>query len=172
MSLSAKATATVSQPEKPTIAFKFAVVKQVTRQQIKMIEDTAYYFRFQSDIYREEDINPTRKRKVKDGAETADKPMEAPWLMDVTEHTSGEIGKIIVPSVLKTELEDAYPVLEEGGKPGFIGRDFEVIPHKKAGKRYWVFDIQEIAIEDSPLDAKEAAQAETAAKKNAKKAAA
>lgn len=135
----------------PAIAFKFAVVKQITRQQIKMVEGVEYYFRFQSGIYRDEDMPGRKPRQPKDGAPA--KVMEAPWLMDVTEHTTGEIGKIIVPAVLKTELEDAYPFdAEAGEKPGFIGRDFQVIPRKKAGKNYWIFDIQEIKIENSPLD--------------------
>lgn len=159
--LSEKATATIDAPSKPVVAFKFAVVKQITRQQIKMLENTEYYFRFQSGIYKDED-SPTRKpRKSKDGEEG--KPMEAPWLMDVTEHTTGEIGKIIVPSVLKIELEDAYP--EVDGKPGWLNRDFQVIPRRKTGKRYWLFDIQEIQIQDSPLDApKEQASAPVAKK--------
>lgn len=112
---------------KPGTTFK--VKRRVVEQLIKLKEETEYTFLLRGEIYKAKDVARTRKES---------EPKDPPYLCSVTDMTTGEEGVIIVPTVLRSELEDFYP------DSTYIGRVFQICKHKIEGKRYSTWDIAEM----------------------------
>jgi hypothetical protein len=119
------------------MAVKFTKKKFVTLPLIKLADDTEYFFRFDGAIFKADDNDRPRKES---------EPKEPPYLAHVLNLETGEMGQIITPAVLKSELEKAYP------KDSYVGKAFSLQRHKVEGKRYSTWDIAEIEIEEIELE--------------------
>lgn len=105
------------------------------------------------------------------GSSEADKKKEPPTLARVINLDTGEEGQIILASVLKTELAEAYK------NDSYVGKAFEMIKQKrKEGKQYDPYSLAELdlnAEEQATADAAVAAlkpkEAPPAVEKSAKK---
>lgn len=118
--------------------FKYTVKARVTEQLVKLELDTEYFVRFDFEIYKAKE-NAAR-RKAPD-----DKPaQEPPHLCKITLLDDMSQGVMIIPTVLKTELEDAYPAAD------YVGRCFRLVRHRLEGRRYNTFEISEIEVEGLP----------------------
>jgi len=119
---------------------KFAIKKRVKETVIKIELDTEYLFKIEGAIYKAKEATGTRKT-------AEDAKQEPPHLMSVSLlDEEGARGVVVVPHVLRTELEDAYP------DQSYVGKMFQVIKHKIEGKRYNDFEINEIET-DGELEA-------------------
>lgn len=121
---------------------KFKTVKQVTLPALKIENDTAYHLRVDSAIYQ---VKSNDKTKKDGGADARSETMDA---VHVTDLHTGEMHQLLVPYVLKSELESHYP----GEK--YVGKCFLVKKFKDADKRYFTFEIAEIEIEKTPAGKK------------------
>jgi hypothetical protein len=104
------------------------VVNRVTRQQIKIKPGKKYTLLFEDAMYIGKPIKGDEKK-------------EPPHLANVKDMDTGEIGLIICPHVLRSELNNSYP------DAGYVGKYFEITQHKVEGKNYTVFDIAEVVFE-------------------------
>ena len=137
LSEQAVAAAVASRP-------KFTVKSHVTRQLIKIVAGTEYFFRAESAIYDAPEESGGRKPRAGSAAE-AQKP---PKLLNVIELTTKTVGVVVVPHVLNEELTRFFP------DNGYVGKDFYIIKHAmEEGKKYSTFTIQEIEMEDEPASA-------------------
>lgn len=122
---------------------KFRVLKQVTVPQIKLGVNEEHFFKLESEIFQAKEM---KSRQPQDPSKAMKQP---PMLCRVLHLESGARGEIIVPAVLKLELEEAYP------SASYVGRSFLIINKgKKAGKDYNTFEIAEIEtdgeVDDQP----------------------
>lgn len=117
------------------MVIKFRVLKQITLPLIKLGLNEEFFLRFDSEIFR-------AKENTKGPVGADGKMKQPPFLAHVTHLESGAKGQIIVPAVLKSDLEDSYP---EGS---YVGHSFLIINKgKKAGKEYNTFELAEIETE-------------------------
>lgn len=123
----------MTEAKTSTTGLKFTVKKRVKETVIKIDFDTEYLFRVEAPIYKAKENSAPSRKSPEDGAK-----QEAPHLVSVTLLDDNTRGVIVVPHVLRTELEDAYP------DNAYVGRMFQVIKHKIEGKRYNDFEINEI----------------------------
>jgi len=113
---------------------KFDVIRKITYQQIKLETGIPYYLRLDGEIYLGK--GDTRPKVAGD-----DKAQEPPHLINVTDCETGEVGVIVAPAILVSELNDAYPVGD------YVGRGFAIkILGKREGKRYNTIDLAEIKL--------------------------
>jgi hypothetical protein len=109
---------------------KFARKSAVTLPTFKMLEGGSYYFQFMNPIRTE-----TSQQKDENG-KMVDKPIDIAQVVNVE---TGELGQIVVGSVLKSNLEKAYP------NGAYVGKAFEIVKQKgKEGKRYRTYTVYEI----------------------------
>lgn len=112
---------------------KFARKAAVTLPTFKMLEGGSYYFAFKAPIRTE-----TSQQKDENG-KMVDKPIDIAQVVNVE---TGELGQIVVGSVLKSNLEKSYP------NAGYVGKAFEIVKQKgKEGKRYRTYTVYEIDAE-------------------------
>ena len=68
---------------------------------------------------------------------------EAPQMCVAVDLETGEEGRIIVPAVMKKELEEQYP------SEAYVGRCFSVVLTRVPEKRYNIVSLSEVA---APVD--------------------
>jgi hypothetical protein len=133
-----KPKATVHEQEHVAPAFK--IKRRVTFHHIIMQADVEYVLRFDSAIFQGE-RNVSRDAPASDAPSEDDNP--PPYLANVTLMDTGEIGQIIIPSLLRRELEKLY------AGDDLIGAYFAITPggkkRRKSGKgEYNTFQIIEL----------------------------
>lgn len=117
-------------------------VKSVTLPLLKLAPGKPVYFRIDGPMYTGE--------KLTSGSE-ADRKKEPPTLIKVENLITRRPALVIVPAVMKSELEKSY------ADHAYVGRCFEVETTKVPEKRYNLVSITEIADPYAPVEAVEAA---------------
>lgn len=104
-------------------------------QHIKLTKNDQY-FKIQTAMRQGDDI-------VVAAGTTKKQP---PWLMEVTNLESGEYGQIIVPAILKSELDKQY------AGDAYVGKCFalSILTPEESGKKYNLVNITEIEDPDAP----------------------
>lgn len=101
--------------------------------------ESEYYVRFEGPIVRGADRDPSVASNVPRGGQA---PMAPPWKARVTDLEADELVSALIPTMVRTQLDEAYP------GEGYIGREFRVVMHAPRGKaRYRTCDIDEIDFE-------------------------
>ena len=109
---------------------KFQRVKSVTLPILKLVKNETRYLVFLGPIHQGE--------KMKN-AKAEDKVADLCHALDME---TGEEGQIIVPAVLKAEIERNY----EG--ESYVSRGFELTVTRDTEKRYNMVSIAEVAVPD------------------------
>ena len=119
-----------------------SIKKRVTMQLLKLGKDEQYY-RIETAMKQGEEVKSSNKA--------------APWLMQVTDLKTGEVGQIIAPKILQSELDKHYP------NDSYVGKCFglSVTPPVEGGKKYNLVNITEI---DDPSLASDVAPGVAASK--------
>lgn len=108
---------------------KFKVVKHVTMPTFKLANDIPLFVTIDDKIFT------GKKLKGEDKKEPAK-------IVNVTNLTTGEVGQIVLGTVLLSNLMETYP------NDGYVGKSFQITKHSKvAGKEYNNYTILEIEIE-------------------------
>jgi hypothetical protein len=117
---------------------QFEVVKNVTLPFVMIPGDgTPFYIKFNTPIEADKSTFSDRVRASKKEGESKQEPMR---LAEVTNLQTGEIGRLVVHSVLESTLVETYPDAQ------YVGRCFQLKKQKNAGKRYFSFEIVEIRL--------------------------
>lgn len=114
---------------------KLRIKKNVTLPTLSLKENQVAFVKFNEAIFVGKKVEP------KPGS--TEKQKEPPHLVNVTDLETGELKTLILNTVLKSTIDEAYP----GGT--YVGKSFRVekMP-KKAGKDYHGFMIQEIELDE------------------------
>lgn len=113
------------------MSFSPKIIKKVTMPLLKQQIDVPIFVRVDGAIYVGKELK---------GDKAGEKPAD---IMHVTDLTSGEVMQYLVPSVVKSTLEEEY------ANEAYVGKCFALTKHnKKEGKRYFTFSIDEI---ENPL---------------------
>jgi len=133
---------------------QFEIIRNVTLPFIIVPGDgTPFYLKFNTAIAADTTTFSERVRKSKlDGDKSA--TQEPMHIAEVTNLQTGEVGRLVMHSVLESNLNEAYP-----GNT-YVGRYFKINKEKAKGKRYFNFNIVEIKLKGA-----EAKQSTSAAKK-------
>lgn len=114
---------------------KIKVVRDLTTD-FKWEEGKNYYFTFLGKMEVRAEHENTGKGKGK-----SKRTMEPPTVAKVRNLQNNKEFELIISSVPKARLEEAYPNGE------YVGKSFHMIKHPKAeGKRYNRFTVEEITI--------------------------
>jgi hypothetical protein len=126
----------------------FDVVKRLTTPFLIIPDDgTPKYLRFETAIKPDDTTFSERVRKAKPDAEG--KQNTAPMNMaKVVDLQTGEEFRLVVHEVLHNTLQEAYP------NDSYVGKMFEIKKTKRAGKRYFSFDVTEIRLKSDNSDTK------------------
>lgn len=110
---------------------KFKVTRNVTLPTLSLKEGQIVFVRFEEPIYV--------GKKVEPKAGDTSKQKEPPHLVNVVDLETGELKTLILNTVLKSTIDEAYP------NGAYVRKSFRVekLP-KKAGKEYHGFVIQEV----------------------------
>lgn len=131
---------------------QFEVVRNVTLPFIIIPNDgTPSYIKFDTAIEADKSTFSERVRKSKNGEGPA--TQEPMHLATVTNLQTGEVGRLVVHSVLESTLTEAYP---DGS---YVGKYFQIVKSKTAGKRYFSFNIVEIKLKGGNAGQQEQAKA-------------
>lgn len=114
------------------------IKKRITMEHFKLGR-TPQYFRMEGKMHQGEEIKNSNK--------------QPPWLIEVSNLETGEIGQIIAPKILESELNKHYP------KDTYVGKCFalSITPPVEGGKKYNLVNITEIE-DPAPVEAKKAAK--------------
>jgi hypothetical protein len=112
-----------------TRVFKFHVIADVTLPVLKQQDGVPMYILIEAPIYKGETMND------KDG-----KAMEPADLAKCINLETGEVGVVVMNTVLKSSLERNY--LENG----YVGKCFRFERQAVPNKRYKNYKIQEISV--------------------------
>lgn len=123
----------MANPESYVPAFR--TVKLVTKPVLKWVPNRARYFTVNGAIYQAE-------QAVNREGEKVGKYDTPPFLLPVIDLSTGEEALAIAYSVLRKELESAYP------GDGYVGRSFSITQLKAEGKSYALWAIAEIEVEE------------------------
>lgn len=126
----------------PTLqAMQFEVVRRLTVPFLIIPEDgTAKYLKFETAIEPDQTTFSERVRKAKpntDGTPQSTKPMNIAKVVDMQ---TGEEFRLVAHEVLENTLNEGYP------DKSYAGKMFEIKKTKRAGKRYFSFDVTEIKL--------------------------
>lgn len=116
-------------PETVKPAFKYEVVSDVTLPVLKQEDNVPMFIKLDSPVYKGEAMND------KDG-----KALEPADLSKATNLETGEIGVVVMNTVLKSAIEKAYP------DNTFVGKCFRLERAPVPNKRYKAYKIQEIKV--------------------------
>lgn len=105
---------------------QFKKIKDVTLPFLKLQNETLYYFKFTSPMFKGKKIDDQK---------------EAATLAHVVNLETGEKCEIICPTVLQGILRESY-------QEDYVGRCFEVVKHRDAGQKYSTFSVAEVADPD------------------------
>jgi hypothetical protein len=136
--------------ETNNFASMIEVVKNVTREFFVIPEDgSPMYLKFDSPFAIDNSIEIRTRRSKNDDPNAPKEPME---IADVTNLQTGEVGRLIGNSVIKSELRKAYP------NDGYVDRYFQITQGAmKTGKtnKYRSFKIVEIKLRSTTPSAHE-----------------
>lgn len=112
---------------------KYAAVRRVTLTTLKLEIEVPAYVTILAAMEEKERSEKQRSRDDDgDGAKTI-------TVAQVSNVETGEVHHLVVPAVVKSELEASYP---DGA---YVQKSFMLVKHeKKAGKRYYNYTITEI----------------------------
>lgn len=129
------------EPEKLNIE-QFEIVRRVTLPFVMIPNDgTPFYLKFETKIEADTSQFSERMRKSrKDGEQPQQKPVDIARVVNLQ---TGEVGRLLVHEVLKSNLNEAYP------SDGYVGLYFKIEKTKAQGKRYFNFNITEIRMKHS-----------------------
>lgn len=116
---------------------QFEVARNVTLPFI-LIPDNGepIYLKFETAIEPDSSQFSARMRRSrKDGEQSSDKPVD---IAKVVNLQTGELGRLLIHEVLKSNLTEAYPQGE------YVGKMFQIKKSKAQGKRYFNFNIIEL----------------------------
>lgn len=117
---------------------QFKRLRAISVPTFKMLEGGSYYFLFRSPI-----VTKQTTQKDEKGA-MVEKEIR---IASVVNLKTGEVGQIVVGTVLDSELANGFP------KDSYVGKAFEIEKKKgKEGKRYRTYTIYEI---DAPKEYKD-----------------
>jgi hypothetical protein len=116
---------------------KVKVVKNVTLPVLSLKAGETAYVRIDTKIAQGKELTVSKDKKS--GEENAnEKPAD---ICQVTNLASGEQLQFIVSAVVKANIEDQYPAHT------YVGKSFRIAKlEKRAGKRYFDFNIAEIEV--------------------------
>lgn len=131
---------TVAQtPNLPVLQFE--VVKRLTTPFLIIPEDgTPKYLKFDSAIEPDKTTFSERVRKAKPAADGQPQSTAPMHIATVTDLQTGEIFRLVAHEVLENTLNEAYP------NGSYVSKVFEIRKTKRAGKRYFSFDVTEIKL--------------------------
>lgn len=113
---------------------KFRKVASITRPVLKLDDGQTHYIQIE-EAFRVERLTEEQRRKSKFPES------EEIVLCNVTDLETGEAMQLVVRTVFRSELEEAYP------NAGYVGKAFEVkMSDAGAGKRYKLFSIAEVEL--------------------------
>lgn len=128
---------------------QFEIVRHVTKPIFKLPEDgSPAYIKFLSAIEPDKSSFSERMRKSRKEGENQEqqKPVD---MADIVNLQTGEECRIIVHSVLKSQMNEAYP------ENAYVTKMFKVTKSaKKQGRgtsQYFTFDIAEIRLKQQPV---------------------
>lgn len=108
---------------------KYKVLRNVTMPSVKLEMETPYYLKATGAYFT------GRAQKAGKNGEV----MEPATVLPVVNIETGEVGQLILGSVLKGLLDEAYPA------EGYVGKAFRIVKHeKRPGKRYFTYSLDEI----------------------------
>lgn len=124
-----------------TEMLQFEIVKRVTVPFLIISDDgLPVYLKFDSAIEPDKSTFSERVRKAKSTAD-GQKPNEQPMhIATVTNVQTGEVLRLVAHEVLENTLNESYK------DQSYVGKIFEIKKTKKAGKRYFSFDVTEIKL--------------------------
>lgn len=151
------------------VASKFKIKKHVTVPLLKISDSgVPAYVKFTGEIFRAK-VNESEQKKYEgalasweksDKKEPSPQAPNPPELAHVINLETGEVAQIIISAILGSELRDGYP------NGGYVGKGFEIKKSKPTGsKRYAMFQIAEVELEDEPVEAETPVKAPAATKK-------
>ena len=109
---------------------RVTVKKNVTLPLFKWSAGVSKFLTIMGPVFQGKAIKETGATKNKEPA----------FLCNVTDLESGELGQIIVATVLKSIFHEEYP------EDAYVGKSFEIKQRKIPGKDYNGFDVTEIEI--------------------------
>lgn len=130
-------TSTVT-PNLPVLQFE--VVRRLTIPFLIIPDDgAAKYLRFDTAIEEDKTTFSERVRKAKpaEDGKTNQSPMHICTVVDLQ---TGEVMRLVAHEVLENTLNEGYP------NGTYVGKVFEIKKTKRAGKRYFSFDVTEIKL--------------------------
>ena len=110
----------------------FKVVKNVTLPLFKWENGVPKFLTFKGPIFQGKAIAETGAAAKKEPA----------FLAEVVDAETGELGQIIVATVLHKTLDEDYK------DQAYIGKSFRILQRRIPGKNYNSFDITEIELTD------------------------
>ncbi len=109
---------------------KYKVVRNVTMPSIKLELETEYFLKATGAYFE----GRAQKQRGSDG-----EAMKPATVLPVVNVETGEVGQLVLGSVLKDLLDESYP------NASYVDKAFRVVKHdKKAGKRYFTYSLDEI----------------------------
>lgn len=130
--MSSSATAVSTLP-----ALQFEVVRRLTVPFLIIDENATKYLRFDTAITPDTSTFSERVRKAKPETESKQAPMHICTVVDLQ---TGEVFRLVAHEVLENTLNEGYP------NDGYVGKVFEIKKTKRAGKKYFSFDVTEIKL--------------------------
>lgn len=113
----------------PKQGLKFKVKKQITRTPLTLLPELPVYVKIESGYY---DLPAEVTIKQAKG-------QQRPIIIDVTDLETGVGHSMMMYTVLKSELDRAYP------DQSFVGKSLMIVRHDMRGaKGYCTFDIAEL----------------------------
>lgn len=108
---------------------KFKIKKQITRTRLTLLPELPVYVKIESGYY---DLPPEVTIKQAKG-------QERPIIVNVVDLETGVGHSMMMYTVLKNELDRAYP------EQSFVGKSLMIVRHDMRGaKGYCTFDIAEL----------------------------
>lgn len=115
--------------------FKVEPLRVVTRPIIKLEEAKPRYLLLEKPMFLGKEIKKSRRNESEPDA----KKKEPATLLFATDLESGEVGQVIVNTVLKGILTEEYP------EDTYVGKCFEITKNSRAaGRDYNTFKVIEI----------------------------
>ena len=121
-------------------SMQFDIVRNVTLPFLIIPTDgTPSYLKFDTAIAPDTTTFSERVRKGKTNDDGSKQSVEPMHIATVTNLQTGEVARLVVHSVLESNLLEAYP------EDGYVGKYFKIVKQKSA-KRYFTFNIVEIKL--------------------------
>lgn len=129
--------AAATAAKKPFDPSNVKVARVVTVPQLKLRAGDVVYIQALKPIYK------AKEQKLAEGQKC---DMEAPFLLDVVDLTTGQLNNIVVGVVLKDIFVEEYP------NDAYVGKGFKIIVGEQkaakagGGKRYNQYEVYEIEL--------------------------